>query len=118
MLGTSHVPLTFLAFLKSALPRLLVRIWNVSPLPTLPRELSSTGFHVKANAGLGAGKPAEKAGAPYRSYSSTAQVGPVLRCPWAPLVLMFSGTSEQAFSPFLDSGSTIHPPYSCFLTIC
>lgn len=31
--GHKHVPLTFLAFLKSVLPRLLVRIWNVSPSP-------------------------------------------------------------------------------------
>lgn len=49
MLGTSHVPLTFLVFPKSALPKLLVRIGNESPSPALPGELSmlsSEAHHV------------------------------------------------------------------------
>lgn len=62
----------------------------------------------------------EKAGGgpPFRSTSRTVQVGPVLRCPWVPLIScpwLLSGASEQAFSPFPDSGNTIHPPHTYVL---
>jgi len=35
--------------------------------------------------------------------------------PWSPAHDLLSGTSEQAFSPFLDSGNTIHLPHTYVL---
>lgn len=92
MRGTSHVPLTFLVFPKSALPKLLVRIGNESPSPSpawriiyakLGSEPRGPGFCVKVNASLEVWKPVEKAGGspPYGSSWHPVEVRPVPRCP-------------------------------------
>lgn len=90
MLSTSHVLLTFLTFPGRPLPRLLVRIWNVPPLPRESSTLSWEDHHHMVLASVWKRAPTWEHGnqprrgggdPPYMSLWGTVPWSPTLRSP-------------------------------------